>query len=520
MDISTDILYDLLSQSYSLDRFGKGMPVRTLSLPVFYERGTACMQGGVYVARTSDLPNKPVNGCLFVCVGTRPPKVWNMWPGEVIYVADAGNDIVGVFNAVQRIFDKLLSWSMYMQGLVASHARITELVEASIPIFENRVTITDYELRILAFCEVAGDGDERFMTMSDRYARVPPEKAPILSGRLTQRMRNREPFFVEEKGRGDNYCINLFMGDSYIGCCSLQEDLHPLRASDLEIFQVFAEYVRQSLVVEAQSPHGQLVTLKSVLSQLLNCFPVSKADLDHALDFTSFNLNAQNLDGYKWCCVVIQSANRGKELPEGYLTSSVEDILPQAVAVVFDDAIVAFCLLKRDEHRIDEICDPLDAYLRDMNFRAGISRTFRDLFHARDFYLQALCAINTGATCEPRRSWYLFGDYVADYMLANSCGDFSPKMVIAPELVRLRNVGSGGVDYIDTLRAYLDNDCNASQTAKTMYLHRSTLVQRLNKIREIVDLEMPERRLYLRMCLHLPGIDWETLESDDIEDFG
>ena len=190
MDISTDILYDLLSQSYSLDRFGKGMPAGSLSLPVFYERGMACTQGGVYVARTSDLPNKPMNGCLFVCVGTRPPKVWNMWPGEVIFVADAGNDIVGVFNAVQRIFDKLLSWSMYMQGLVASHARITELVEASIPIFENRITITDYELRILAYCELVEDGNDRYMTMSDRFARVPPEKTPAFSGKLTRAMRN------------------------------------------------------------------------------------------------------------------------------------------------------------------------------------------------------------------------------------------------------------------------------------------------------------------------------------------
>ncbi|MBQ3302162.1 MAG: hypothetical protein IJH04_08485, partial [Eggerthellaceae bacterium] len=264
MDISTDMLYDLLSQSYDLDRFGKGMPAKSLSLPVFYDRSMALEQGGVYIARTADLPNKPVAGCLFICVGTRPPKVWNMWPGEVIYVANAHDDIVGVFNTVQRIFNRLISWSMYLQELVASHARITDLVEASIPIFENRITVTDYELRILAYCELVEDGDVRYMTMSNRYARVPPEKTPIISGRLTRSMRTREPFFVEEKGRGDNYCINLFLGDSYMGTCSLQEDLRPLRASDLALFQVFADYVRQSLVAESQMPRGQLTTLKSV----------------------------------------------------------------------------------------------------------------------------------------------------------------------------------------------------------------------------------------------------------------
>ena len=62
MDISTDMLYDLLSQHYTLDRFGKGVPAKSLSLPVFYDRGAACEQGRVYITRTSDLPNKPVNG--------------------------------------------------------------------------------------------------------------------------------------------------------------------------------------------------------------------------------------------------------------------------------------------------------------------------------------------------------------------------------------------------------------------------------------------------------------------------
>ena len=520
MDISTDVLYDLLSQYYALDRFGKGVPSQSLALPVFYERGMACERGGVYVAHASDLPNKPIDGCLFICVGTRPPKVWDMWPSEVIYVADARNDMVGVFNAVQRIFGRLIAWSVRLQNLVASRSSVTDLVEASIPIFENRISVTDYELRILAFCELVEDDGIPRIVMSDRYARIPTEKAPMISGRLTRSMRNREPYFIEAKGFDNNYCINLFMGDFYMGCCALQEDLRPLRTSDLELFQVFAEYVRQCMAAEAQTPRGQLTTLKSVFSQLLNCFPVSQADVDHALGFTSFNLGMDDLSDYKWCCVVIQSANSGKELPEGYLTATVEDILPNAIALVFDGAIVAFCLLKRSDHRVAEICDPLDTYLRDMNFRAGISRTFHDIYHSRSFYLQALCAIDTGGAIDPRRSWYLFGDYVADYMLSNCCGDFDPQMIIAPELVRLGGISSAGVDYIDTLRAYLDNGCNASQTAKAMFLHRSTLVQRLNRIREIVDLEQPERRLYLSMCLHLSGIDWSNLPSDDIEDFG
>jgi hypothetical protein len=45
-----------------------------------------------------------------------------------------------------------------------------------------------------------------------------------------------------------------------------------------------------------------------------------------------------------------------------------------------------------------------------------------------------------------------------------------------------------------------------------LYLHRTTMVKRLEKMREHVNLDDPDRRLYLRMCLHLPDIE-QTLEA-------
>lgn len=520
MEISTDVLYELLSQKYVLDRFGRSVAANAVSLPVFYERNVPVERGHTYIARTQDLPNMPLEGCLLICVGAKPPRAWNMWPGEVIYVANAHDDIMGVFNAVQRILSKLFSWGQRMQELATMGNRVADMVEISIPVFENRITVTDYDMNVLAHCQLDENGEERLIAMSDLYERVPTEKASLFSKRFTHFMRNREPFFFEEKGRGDNYCINLYLGDSYVGCCALQEDLRPLRTSDLELFQLFANFIRQALAVQSQMPNGQLVTLKTIINQLLNYYPVSSVDMHRSLELTALNLGAEDLSEHKWCCVVIQSANRGKNLPEGYLCSTVEGVLPNAVAVAFNETIVAYCLIKKGERRLDAVCDPLEAYLKDMNFKAGISRTFQDFFQARDFYRQALCAITAGRKADPANAWYLFGDYVLDYMLSNCCGDFEPEMIIAPELMRLNNLSVKGVDYIETLKAFLDNDCNASQTAKAMYLHRSTLVQRIDRIREVVDLDLPERRLYLQMCLHLPNIDWQALADFGVEDFG
>ena len=114
------------------------------------------------------------------------------------------------------------------------------------------------------------------------------------------------------------------------------------------------------------------------------------------------------------------------------------------------------------------------------------------------------------------REQQLFGDYVLDYMLANCCGDFDVESIVAPELVRLYNSKPSGPEYLQTLRHFLDNDCHTTQTAEEMYLHRSTLIKRLDRIREIVDIESPERRLYLQICLHLPDIEQVLKNSTDV----
>lgn len=54
-----------------------------------------------------------------------------------------------------------------------------------------------------------------------------------------------------------------------------------------------------------------------------------------------------------------------------------------------------------------------------------------------------------------------------------------------------------------TLKRYLDNEMNASRTAQDMFLHRSSLMPRLEKIRSLVEMDTPEQRLYIRMCLYL-----------------
>jgi purine catabolism regulator len=58
---------------------------------------------------------------------------------------------------------------------------------------------------------------------------------------------------------------------------------------------------------------------------------------------------------------------------------------------------------------------------------------------------------------------------------------------------------------LETLEAYYQNGGNLSQTAETLFIHRNTLSYRLDRIREIcnLDLNHPDTSLAMQIALRL-----------------
>jgi DNA-binding PucR family transcriptional regulator len=60
-----------------------------------------------------------------------------------------------------------------------------------------------------------------------------------------------------------------------------------------------------------------------------------------------------------------------------------------------------------------------------------------------------------------------------------------------------------GSDLVKTLRVYLDAGANASEAADRLFLHRNSLLYRLERVRKLtgLDLKDPEARLALQLGL-------------------
>lgn len=512
MEISSDAIIGLLARRLSFKRLGNPVDLGGIPLPKLATQ-KAIPRGRVFVVDARDVPPGIPENSLVACVGGTPDADTLPRRCDVICIDDEDATCGTVLNALQDSVEALASWLMDISELAANGSDVRAMLERSIPIFENSMTITDYELRVLAHCLYDRTTEPPAIRMDNTYPRVPEDMTRHYIGLISGNMIRHEPFFFDDP-TGHNYCVNLFDGDTYIGCCSLANWVHEIQDFETQLFRVFASYVRRALIAQGGTPREQILTMTSVFSRLVQREQVPRSQVDRAYELLRRSTR-EPVEGRLWCCVVIRNANQGKDMPESYVITSVERLVPSSHAFFHEGNLVMFALLLPSEDDTLRIRRRLEPFLRDMNFRAGASRSFADVFSTFSHYRQAVCALQGGMAKDDGQVAWAFDDLAFDYMLEQSMGEFNVEDIIAPELMRLASLGPGGIglEYIDTLRAYLDNNCNGLQTSKATYLHRSTLAQRIDRIREVVNLDSAERRLYLQMCLHLPSVRWNELSQ-------
>ena len=112
--------------------------------------------------------------------------------------------------------------------------------------------------------------------------------------------------------------------------------------------------------------------------------------------------------------------------------------------------------------------------------------------------------MENGSLIDPDESIYEFQHYALTSMIVNALGDMPIDMLFSEGLRRLAaHDESSQTSYLSTLRMLLDHNMSVTKTARALFVHRSTLLERLSRIERILgeDLSDPDVRLRLQIVL-------------------
>ena len=293
------------------------------------------------------------------------------------------------------------------------------------------------------------------------------------------------------------YCLNVYKNEEYLGVLVLPEFYHKLTEGRIQLFNLFFDYLYKAIDMLDLESHNGLVNLKMVFRSILR---------GDALDEYVFNKVMFNYSHgpRKWLCLASKLSEPLRKLPSEFICQKIESADASIIAIEHDGNI-AMLLPVRDERHAHQLPLLLVDAITNLLGSAGASIVFNNITNADKYYRQAAVSQQTALARGSKQAIHYFSEYAFDYMLDNSIGEFTPKYLVPKELLALRKCDKtiGDIDNWDILKCYLDNEMSTSLTARELYIHRTTLQHRIDKITETLNLSDPKTRLYIHFCMYL-----------------
>lgn len=159
----------------------------------------------------------------------------------------------------------------------------------------------------------------------------------------------------------------------------------------------------------------------------------------------------------------------------------------------------------------DQVISSLLYLQREYVMKIGYSYEFQGIENLRLYYLQASLALELGQKFDSHIWIYRFETYTLRYALLNSLETLNAIQLCHPGLIKLLNYDKEkNRNFAHTLRVYLENNMSVTHAMKKEHLQRASFQYRLQKIQEImhVNLDLYETRLHL-----LLSFQWLDLEN-------
>jgi len=189
--------------------------------------------------------------------------------------------------------------------------------------------------------------------------------------------------------------------------------------------------------------------------------------------------------------LVIASADGKTEKVIEYLTRYLSSE-HEAVVSTDDNA----CSLVKFVHRENDIAPEKLAHnivdslaAEGISVRVGVSEIVPDLLTVNNAYVQATTALRLANVYSSKDAVHTYKDYILVKMLEDI-----PKFKLSEYLSVLEKEGAKTVfndpDILSTAQSFLENDLNVSSTSRGLYMHRNTLIYRIEKIRRETGLDI------------------------------
>ncbi len=451
--------------------------------PLFWTDGERVAENRVYLASeqsaATDLPQSDAwQHSLLVCVKCAPRNAEEVCPNLCILPESVS--ILPLMNLLQRVFDRFDAWSAKLQALAAEQVDADALLDCATEMLQNPVLLIDEGAHILARSQNGwSDSKNEGEHPSEAFCQA-------LRGRM--RFSDHAPV-----GAMRRFSLGAALGEAMT--TDVGGGKQPLFLVALDSERRF--YAGDETIL---SHLGSLLTLLLSSSRGERFLDVGSAEYDAVrkqigllLDDGAYtNETEAAFVAFGWrrsdpfVCMELRGigADRRKNALEA-ICAALADLFRGSASTVREQNVICAVNLARCGKTEGEVVSAMGSLCAQRRFCAGVSDVFAGLDELRIARMQAALALGEGERGATRYS------DAAVPALCRVLQNAYPTNALTERATREMCAydAAKGTEYLATLRAYYEHGMNAMQTADALFIHRSTLLHRFARMRELFSLD-------------------------------
>lgn len=459
-----------------------------------------CTQNCLIIIEANKLSSIGKDLCdnLFISIG-KPNTSLDTLPFSLITIEDT---VVReeLFNDLQQIFELMTEWDLQLDNISKNSRNFQSLLDCCEDILADPIALINNQFRYVAYNKDLSHERGYVNSLHDNdYLTINTVNQLLITPGYKELEQLKTVFIFMD----DNHFIakNIFYEDQYVG------RLIVMYTNDLIRDQYNSAIISHiSLYVE-------------LMYEQYGSFYLETSDINKFHEMVESSLTNHLIPDDNWIPVLdklgwkisddymliqFQPKYRyDKTMYAEYLCPQIERIWKNSCVLFIDERVIMlFNSTRSDSDFHKELID----FLRDSLLIAGISRKFHGFSQMKLNYLQTTFALEIGVKQNPSFWCFKFDNYAFDCLLEKGIGDFKVEQICCNSLLLLKNHDKQmNTQYYLTLYTYFKHQYNAVAAAKDLFIHRSTFMNRMDRIKELttIDLNNWNTLLYLMLSFHI-----------------
>ena len=508
MELNMSIIADHLSHFRSVLQIKESLKLNLTSAKILNPLAASFELGYVYVGISADVlatPNIDLISAL-ICVGDiSKNELLSLTEAEFMIIKST-DDFSEVFNAVQDIFDRHNSWEVSLNTAIINKKSLQDLLNISYELMNNPIALLDTAQICLAKSGNLPANYEQTVWLDlinlgyvsvDRFTAYDKEYLDYL-------VNSKEAYLIKGPHHNNHNQIiaNIRINDMRIANLGMVDIVHPFTYGQL----CLVKYVASVFGVAIKTNRIDLHAVTNFDYIVLNFISGNAVNRD----VVQFHLSGRNwkLDD-PYYLIVLDPFNlkaTGKEADTviyyDYLINVIRQTIPGSIVLRFKDHIMVIMREHINGESFEDVQETLERTLKKINCQCGISTRFEDFSAIHDYYQQAVSALTLGRLVDENEYFFHYSNYFLDHVLELCSNNINISMLCHPEVIKLNEHDfTYHSDYVTDLFTYLTNSKSITKAAEKLFVHRNTFMYRLNKILDILAVDLTNESSVLHIII-------------------